>query len=138
MHNIDVALIVVMPSTSRRGEASVVLVEALNGKFALPITTMTQTQNTLQCASLLLKTTLGLEAKVFGAGWVDLKPCPLVDSVDRVADGERWICVPYVATIPEEMGVIGPFCKKVPVMDLPTKTLFFDHKEILIAALNHI
>lgn len=149
-HNLEVVLVVTSPCVANPVNTKFLLLRSENGKLALPRREVGERESSLQCAASLLKELTGVQARILGHGWLDLKQCHLADNVNRVVAPmnpsgwedinclQRWIAVPYGCMLPGD--VIKPLAANAGWLTfqeiVAEQPMYCDHMDILTAVAN--
>jgi hypothetical protein len=139
-HNLEVVLAAISPNLLQPGQSRVLLITREDGLLELPSQPLGDSESTIQVAADLLTRHTGLKARILGVGWVDLVPCPLADSVERLREQERVIAVPYAAMLPGEVVRLSqPRARWVTIGELLGGELtYLDHMDIISVACRRV
>jgi hypothetical protein len=123
--NVKVILVVSAYSLQRPGEPPKFLLVESDNERLLPTTEVEEDETVEEAAGRLLKSMIGVQAKINGSGWISLTQAPIVDR-------RGWIGIPFSCIVPESV-VPSPGFKAdwAPITDIVARPLGLDHQQII-------
>lgn len=126
---IEVLLVACAPNVTSPAYSAVLCCDTPEG-LAFPRRELDENCSSLETAAKMLEDSLGLQARIFGHGWVDLLPLPVADHALRVRDGIRWIGLAYSCIIPQRVKPKQD-AKWVELAEIVVSRMVEDHLDIL-------